>query len=253
MQADALPGLAVTLLLLLLPVLLRLFRWLIAYLDGLRRGGSLDDDDLLPAFDYQVAGHMGLSNEGGSLLVPEPGRIAKPVGLGYFAGEDRFYQTLRDTPELAAFCPAFYGHRSIRGRRFVVLEDLTHGMREPCIVDIKLGTTTVAPEAAWSKRITHLAKDRETTTRSLGVRLIGAMHTGAGADGGPRLKLGKPWGKAIRPGGLTAALRSVFSNEGRLCRRALRHYVLCLDKLLRVLQSASSLAAVSGVSSHLWP
>ena len=150
MQADALPGLAVTLLLLLLPVLLRLFRWLIAYLDGLRRGGSLDDDDLLPAFDYQVAGHMGLSNEGGSLLVPEPGRIAKPVGLGYFAGEDRFYQTLRDTPELAAFCPAFYGHRSIRGRRFVVLEDLTHGMREPCIVDIKLGTTTVAPEVLVS-------------------------------------------------------------------------------------------------------
>ena len=116
MQAHALPGLAVTLLLLLLlPVLLRLFRRLIAYLDGLRRGGSLDDDDLLPAFDYQVAGHMGLSNEGGSLLVPEPGRIAKPVGLGYFQGEDRFYQTLRDTPELAGFCPAFYGHRSIRG------------------------------------------------------------------------------------------------------------------------------------------
>jgi len=46
----------------------------------------------LPAFDYQVAGHMGLSNEGGSLVVPAPGRIAKPVGLGYFAGEDRFYQ-----------------------------------------------------------------------------------------------------------------------------------------------------------------
>eukprot|EP00967_Tisochrysis_lutea_P039568 scaffold47414_cov29-Tisochrysis_lutea.AAC.2 len=51
------------------------------------------------------------------------------------------------------------------------------------------------------------------------------MHTGVGPDGLPRLKLGKPWGKAVRPSGLSAALRKVFSNEGKLCKRAVRHFV----------------------------
>ena len=58
--------------------------------------GAEDGDRVLPlpAFRNQVAGHQGLSHEGGSIMVPAPGKIAKPVGQGYFAGEDRFYKQL---------------------------------------------------------------------------------------------------------------------------------------------------------------
>jgi len=64
----------------------------------------------------------------------------------------------------------------------------------------------------------------------------GALHKDADvslfeSSQGPRLKLGKPWGKAVRPNGLGAALRRVFSNEGRLCKKALRHYVSFIDGL----------------------
>ena len=128
---------------------------------------------------HQVGGHAGLTNEGGALLVAEPGRLAKPVGHGYFAGEDAFYEQLRPDDALAPFVPAFFGTRCIRGRTCVVLEDVTHGMRAPCIVDIKIGTSTVAPDAGWEKRLSHLRKDRATTTRPLGLRLIGAQTVGA--------------------------------------------------------------------------
>lgn len=191
----------------------------------------------LAAFEHQIAGHVGLSNEGGQLLVPEPGKIAKPVGIGYFAGEDNFYSLLSATPELAAFCPRFFGRRVYSGRTFVVLEDLTKGMRTPCIVDIKVGTTTVATDAHWAKRVTHLAKDRESTTRSLGVRIIGAMHSGVERGAPPTLRLNKVWGRAVRPTQMRAALRRVFSVEGQLCTTALRHYVSMLERLMSVLET----------------
>ena len=59
-----------------------------------------DDEAILPlpSFVHQVAGHKGMSHEGGGILVPEPGKIAKPVGRGYFAGEDRFYRALASYP-----------------------------------------------------------------------------------------------------------------------------------------------------------
>ena len=143
----------------------------------LSRSPPEDDSEALPlpVYHMQVAGHKELSHEGGALLVPEPGKLAKPVGRGYFAGEDRFYRALGSYPALAEFCPRYFGTRSFGGRDYVVLEDLTHGMARPLVVDIKVGTCTVAPDAPWTKRITHLAKDRATTTRSLGLRVVGCQ------------------------------------------------------------------------------
>ena len=181
----------------------------------------------LPFFQNQVAGHTGVSNEGGSILVPEPGKLAKPVGHGYFAGEDHFYRQLKSYPALADFCPAYFGTRTFGQRQFVVLEDLTHGMERPLVVDIKVGTCTVAPDAAWTKRITHLAKDRATTTRSLGLRLVGAQTA--------LRRYGKSWGKGLQPGDMSEALRMCFSVDGRLCVSALSAFVPQLQRLAQVL------------------
>ena len=191
----------------------------------------------LPSFHNQVAGHKGISHEGGAILVPEPGKIAKPVGRGYFAGEDRFYRTLESCPALAEFCPAYLGTRQFGGRDYVVLEDLTYGMQRPLVVDIKVGTCTVAPDAPWMKRITHLAKDRATTTRSLGLRVVGAQTSqhGQGTDWQP-VRLGKKWGKALRAEDMSAALRTVFSADGRLCTAALHSFLPRLHQLARVLE-----------------
>lgn len=193
----------------------------------------------LPSFQNQVAGHKGISHEGGAILVPEPGKIAKPVGRGYFAGEDRFYRELHLHPSLAAFCPAYFGTQTLAGRDYVILEDLTYGMERPFVVDIKVGTCTVAPDAPWTKRMTHLAKDRTTTTRSLGLRIVGAQNHSAGrtARSNP-IRIGKRWGKALQPQDMGAALRSCFSDEsGHLCSAALRTFVPKLVELAQVLEA----------------
>ena len=193
----------------------------------------------LPVFANQVAGHQGLSHEGGSIMVPAPGKIAKPVGKGYFAGEDAFYRQLTHNPKLAKFCPAYFGTRSFGGRDFVILEDLTYGMQQPCVVDMKVGTCTVAPDASWPKRITHLVKDRATTTRSLGLRLIGVqMATGNGTSRSP-VRIGKPWGKSLKAHEMLGALGKCFSCEGKLCRAAVLHFVMTLKKLYQVCMLAA--------------
>lgn len=188
----------------------------------------------LPAFAHQVAGHHGLSSEGGSILVPAPGKIAKPVGRGYFAGEDQFYRQLTSDPTMAKFCPAYFGTQRFAGRDFVILEDLTYGIRQPCVVDIKVGTCTVAPDASWGKRITHLIKDRATTTRSLGLRLIGAQVAGGREADGTLMRMCKPWGRGLKTSEMAGALRKCFSFEGRLCRDAVVEFVKSLKHLWQV-------------------
>ena len=184
----------------------------------------------LPAFANQVAGHRGLSKEGGSILVPAPGKIAKPVGQGYFAGEDQFYRQLASHPQMAQLCPAYFGTRSFAGRECVILEDLTYGIQRPCVVDIKVGTCTVAPDAAWGKRITHLIKDRATTTRSLGLRLVGAQ-VASGNEEGATVRMCKSWGRSLRANEMQDALHTCFSFEGRLCRDAVAEFLKTLKQL----------------------
>ena len=91
----------------------------------------------LPSFVNQVGGHKEHSEEGGIILVPEPGKIAKPIGCGYFAGEDHFYEQLTSCPALAEFCPFYSGIRTFGNRDYIVLEDLTHETQQPLVVDIK--------------------------------------------------------------------------------------------------------------------
>lgn len=49
---------------------------------GAAQQRAMDVEAILPSFDNQVAGHRGISHEGGAIrkIPTEPGKIAKPVG-----------------------------------------------------------------------------------------------------------------------------------------------------------------------------
>uniref|UniRef100_A0A0P4W9T9 Kinase n=1 Tax=Scylla olivacea TaxID=85551 RepID=A0A0P4W9T9_SCYOL len=55
----------------------------------------------------------------------------------------------------------------------IMLENLTHKFRYPCVLDLKMGTRQYGDDAPESKRKSQTAKAANTTTITLGVRLAG--------------------------------------------------------------------------------
>eukprot|EP01112_Ceratiomyxa_fruticulosa_P007425 TRINITY_DN1925_c0_g1_i1.p2 TRINITY_DN1925_c0_g1~~TRINITY_DN1925_c0_g1_i1.p2 ORF type:complete len:366 (+),score=75.21 TRINITY_DN1925_c0_g1_i1:150-1247(+) len=58
-------------------------------------------------------------------------------------------------------------------QRYLILQDLTFGFQQPCILDIKMGTRQFGDNASESKRLSKEAKRIATTSSTLGIRLCG--------------------------------------------------------------------------------
>jgi len=158
-------------------------------------------------FEHQTAGHAG------SMLKQGKDRLMKPVSKN----EAIFYETFyKKFPKLQQYCPRFYGTEQKEDKMYAVLEDLTAQFKKPCIMDIKIGTSSVGEDASEEKKASMKAKDDATTTTTLGIRLSG-FRVYQPKKGEYVLK-DKSFGKKVKDNTMTDSL-AVFFNNGEKVRK----------------------------------
>ncbi|KAG6442641.1 inositol-trisphosphate 3-kinase homolog isoform X2 [Manduca sexta] len=88
---------------------------------------------------FQLAGHPG------SLAPAGPGTVWKRRAAGDHPShnpERDTYEALAACPHMRGVIPRYYRELEYGGERFIELQDLLHGFRDPHVMDIKMGTRT---------------------------------------------------------------------------------------------------------------
>jgi inositol-hexakisphosphate 5-kinase len=191
----------------------------------------------LRTFGNQVAGHKG---KGLSMLrTRDSRRIWKP----YSETEFEFYEQLRDIDSsdfIFSVTPRYYGRSFVvhEGERvpYIVMENLTHGMAEPSICDLKIGTQGHDQNAPLSKLIQQKTLCAATTSRKIGFRICGMRVWRDRAT--ELVAKGKPWGALIRgKAGMQDALRFFLNDGDRVRIELIPAFLQRLVPLLRWFKS----------------
>ena len=94
--------------------------------------------------------------------------------------------------------------------KYVMLEDLAHGIKKPCILDLKMGLKQRSVRNFSDKKLQSKAyKSLTTTSHELGFRLGGAQHT---SDEGVTTLYNKYFGRLQDAAGTYKILRIVFGS-----------------------------------------
>jgi hypothetical protein len=171
-------------------------------------------------FSHQAGGHVG------AFLIGGEGKIMKKVGEPEF----KFYSTTLGTfDSLKPFAPTFYGTQEKDGNKYVTIEDLTYGYAKPCIMDIKMGTSSVGDDATPEKRANMEKKDKMTTSVSLGIRII-AMKVFQTKTQDYKL-YDKPWGKKVTPDAMLDSLKNYFDNGEEVRKELIDRFIELIKKI----------------------
>lgn len=120
-------------------------------------------------FPFQIGGHHPLYHKYG---VGDDGKKYNNNLVYKFRieREEHFYlEAKKDHPEIYKHMPKYYGTFN----DLIILEDLTFGMEEPCIVDFKIGFSLEDFRGTAEKRHRRQEKAFKSTSHILGYRISG--------------------------------------------------------------------------------
>jgi len=165
----------------------------------------------------QVAGH-GSWDKAQAILANDRGCILKPIQEGPRGERElEFYQTLNEPnagPEAKGFLPfipKFYGTCKKREGEYMMIENLTEGMKKPCVMDIKIGRKTYGPDASEEKKAKQDAS-YAGTKKPFGFSVLG-MSVYSGTDKADFAVKSKEYGKSLTEENIEMFLKDYF--DGR--------------------------------------
>ncbi|XP_034186725.2 inositol phosphate kinase 2 [Osmia lignaria lignaria] len=175
------------------------------------------------------------------MLRRSDGRVFKPVVKPMLGKREiAFYENLQVSQDpmllqLRNYVPRYYGTTDFQvfGRRitFLTLKDITDGMAEPCVMDIKIGKRTWDPLASSEKKAKEELKYAESK-RTYGFCITGFQVYCTSS--GQLRKFGKHYGKTLDAKGVVEALK-IFLNispERPPCRQLIVKLLSFLWKIL---------------------
>ncbi|TMW43577.1 hypothetical protein DOY81_011342 [Sarcophaga bullata] len=189
--------------------------------------------------ETQVAGHTFSSEDTqavGMLKDETIGCVFKPMGKPQCGERElSFYESITNAtdPVLVKardLVPKFYNKLKLqvncKVHTFLKLEDLTHGMHKPCIMDIKIGKRTWDPLASPQKRQVEEQKYLQSK-QTLGLCLPGFQVY----KNGVLHKYGKDYGKQLDPAGLRETISQFLNAQHKGCQPFIREV---LQQLYRI-------------------
>mmetsp|Transcript_16537 Transcript_16537/g.18701 ORF Transcript_16537/g.18701 Transcript_16537/m.18701 type:complete len:699 (+) Transcript_16537:385-2481(+) len=99
---------------------------------------------------------------------------------------------------------------------YLILENLTHGMNCPVVMDLKVGTQQHGSNESEAKKQSKIRKCKETTSSTLGLRIAG-MQTYDESESQYVLR-DKYWGRSLDETGVEEALKVFVSDENNMLR-----------------------------------
>ncbi|KAL0275652.1 UNVERIFIED_CONTAM: hypothetical protein PYX00_003448 [Menopon gallinae] len=191
--------------------------------------------------ECQVAGHSFRKGSSVGMLCHKDGYVLKSVTAQDEKGEReiKFYEEVQNSidplvKELKKFLPRYYGITHFRlnkeNLKWIVLENVTHGFVQPCVMDIKIGFQTWDPLATEEKRLSEEKKYRESK-RDVGFCIPG-FHVYK-LSTGEHLKFDREYGKTLNGETVRTSLRTFLNAECGLSRTLVLQLLTKLWKILR--------------------